>query len=101
MKNTWFEMSGNERSKVKYELTKWILKQRLSEVGYDHRDFKNMSSFASRLRKYIKYRGINIENNYGTYTNLLVSPSGEFALIVNENFNEEYIDLLKKLCEAR
>ena len=82
----------------------WLLSQRLKNYGYDYRDFRRLSNYASKFRHLIRkfydslvisekvkagdFMGgrLEIENNQVHYT-------------TGQSFNEEYINLMAEMLE--
>jgi len=82
----------------------WLLSQRLTNYGYNYKDFKRLSNYASKFRKLIKwfYRDIitNREVLQGDFmSGRLRLVDGKVDYIIGQSFNEEYINLMAEILE--
>lgn len=94
--DSWNNWDWEKKYQHRYDLISWLLNQRLSNYGYDLKDFRNMSNKATRLRNKIRRYNINLKNNYGIYSRLYLQ-NGRFEYCVGQSFNEEYITLMECL----
>lgn len=76
-----------------------FINQRLTNYGYEWRDFKRLSNYASKFRKLIypswivKYAESKKNNRF------FIDDNGNLEYIVGQSFNEEFINLLADIAE--
>ena len=106
IQKSWNDFSQDERHELRPILFNWLKSQRISNYGYDYRDFKNLSNQKYRAsKKLISPWYINIDKNYGIFDRLVFQmiPEKEARTmnldthgsvwdvnyIVGQSFNEE------------
>ena len=82
----------------------WLLKQKLTNYGYDYRDFRRLSNYASKLRSKIRkfYDSLVISEKVknGNFMNgRLEIENNQVHYTVGQSFNEEYINLMAEILE--
>jgi len=82
----------------------WLLSQRLRNYGYDWRDFKRLSNYASKLRRKIRqnYDSLVISEKVkaGDFMNgRLEIENNQVHYTTGQSFNEEYINLMAEILE--
>ena len=82
----------------------WLLKQRLRNYGYDYRDFKRLSNYASKVRRLIRqfYDSLIISEKVkaGNFmSGRLEIENNQVHYTVGQSFNEEYINLMAEILE--
>ena len=82
----------------------FLLEQRLSNYGYLCKDFKRLTTYASKFRRYIREKKEDLINNEnvrsGDYMGgRLQIVDGKVYYIVGQSLNEEYINLMRFILE--
>ena len=82
----------------------FLLKQRLTNYGYKCKDFKRLTTYASKFRRYIRRFFADLINNEnvrsGDYMGgRLQIVDGKVYYIVGQSLNEEYINLMRFILE--
>ena len=83
----------------------FLLEQRLSNYGYLCKDFKRLTTYASKFRRYIREKKEDLINNEnvrsGDYMGgrLQILVDGKVYYIVAQTWNEEYINLMRFILE--
>ncbi len=86
------------------QILNWLLQQRLENYGYDWRDFRRLSSYASKFRRLIRrFFPSIVLSSRAREGNLMrgrlgISPDG-VEYTVGQSFNEEYINLMAEILE--
>lgn len=93
---TWYDMNHDEKINARILLKDWLLKQRMSQVGYDRADFVLLKNRAQKLRKLIRYQGVSTANHFTEYK-MLVFKDDTFALAFHKTFNEDLIKVMQML----
>lgn len=94
--NTWYDMNFDEKKNRHVDLRQWLLKQRMSQAGYDRADFVLLKNRAQKLRKLIRYQGVSCANHFAEYKMLVVTED-TFSLAFQKTFNEDLIKLMQLL----
>ena len=82
----------------------WLLKQRIRNYGYDYRDFRRLSNYASKFRRLIRqfYDSLIISEKVKTGDFMggrLEIENNRVHYTVGQSFNEEYINLMAEILE--
>ena len=86
------------------EVLDYLLKQRLSNYGYLCKDFKRLTTYAAKFRRYLRRYFVDLINNEnvrsGDYMGgRLQIEDGKVYYIVGHSWNEEYINLMRFILE--
>ncbi len=82
----------------------WLLNQRLRNYGYDYKDFRRLSNYASKFRRLIRkfYDSLIISEKVktGDFMNgRLEIENNQVHYTTGQSFNEEYINLMAEVLE--
>jgi hypothetical protein len=91
---------------IKATVRGYLMSQRLTNYGYDYKDFRNMSNEATKLRKmfqcihFTQLSTCRIDKTAGILDRLQIQWDNarhvwSVFYIVGQSFNEEYVNLLK------
>jgi len=82
----------------------YLLEQQLSNYGYMWKDFRRLTTYASKFRRHIRWFYEDLINNEdvraGDYMGgRLQIVDGKVDYIVGQSWNEEYINLMRLILE--
>ena len=96
----YYEVKTRDFTKEELKrILNWLLERKIINYGYDYRDFKRLSNYASKFRRLIKENYNNILHNekvkegYFMGGRLGISAYG-VEYTVGQSFNEEYINIM-------
>ena len=82
----------------------WLTKQKLSNYGYEPKDFRKLQRYATKFRKMLKRNFSQIVQNEevrkgGYLCDRIGIMNDEIEFTVGQSFNEEYINIMAQILE--